>query len=214
MKKTIAIAFVSLFISSYAAAQQVEWNYNGKAVAKGQITQLGQGCDSEQGDTSFVVAGNEISVVFTNMNVELNDPYLPLSGRKNCKVVIPTRIAKGMYLGRLDQKLTYAINKTSGSMGTIRSSARFFDFSLGSIVINAQPSEVGMINSTKSASNDFMMKAPSWCKTYKDKAFMGNLTLDMVVNGMRSHNSQVIGLFIDGYDARWTAVGGIYSCNL
>jgi len=63
--KKIAVCVAGLFLASSAwAAQVIEWNYNGQARA------LGSGCmkkPGRSGDTDFISAGNEMSVIFSRL---------------------------------------------------------------------------------------------------------------------------------------------------
>jgi hypothetical protein len=212
MKKVLALGIGALCVGTSVFAAELEWNYNGQAVAVGQNTPPPPpGCNSAEGDTSIAVTGNEVSVVFTNMHLQLDASVPALSGRKNCHIVIPTRIAKGYYLGRLDQKLNYSIHKTTGSTGLIQSRASFFEVPLGTLKVEAAATDSGVMEGTMNAASgaEFPVDAATWCKTYKDKAFEGNLIVDVSLDALRTDANQLINLSVDG---RWRGIGEVYAC--
>jgi hypothetical protein len=214
--KAISLIIGALWAGAPACAAELEWNYNGQAIAIGQNTPPPPpGCDSSTGDTSIVVVGNEVGVVFTNMHLQLDAATPALSGRKNCHIVIPTQIAKGWYIASLRQKLTWAMQKTQGSTGQVESRARFSFLPLNSIRITKGPLEQGIFNeSTDAIPNIILVTNPSfgWCLF--DRSFEANMVVDVSTNALRTDPNQVISTFIDGFDARWDAIVGLQKCNI
>jgi hypothetical protein len=216
LKTAMGLAIGTLFVSGSVLADDIVWNYNGQATATGQANPPGPpGCSGFNNDTFIATAGNDLSVTFTNMNVNLNTATDPNSGRKNCRLVIPALIAKGLYLASLQQKLTWAIQKTGGSIGQVESRARFSFWNLNRINVTKGPNDVGIFNeSTDATPNLIPVVNPSFTWCILDKDFTGTLVVDVSANALRSNPTQVISTFVDGYDARWDALVGIQKCEI
>lgn len=216
LKTAMGLAIGTLFLGGSAFAADIKWNYNGQAIAVGQASPPGPpGCSGFGIDTFISEAGNDVSVSFTNMSVQLNSPAPPNAGRKNCHIVIPTQIAKGWYIASLRQKLTWAMQKTQGSTGQVESRARFSFLPLNSIRITKGPLEQGIFNeSTDAIPNIILVTNPSfgWCLF--DRSFEANMVVDVSTNALRTDPNQVISTFIDGFDARWDAIVGLQKCNI
>jgi hypothetical protein len=212
MNKVIVLAISALFVSTPAFPAPLQLNYNGQAVAIGQnIPPPPPGCNSMTGDTPLTIAGNEISLVFKNMHLQLRGPGSPMSGRKSCRIVIPTRIDKGFYPTGLKQRLNYRIQKSTGPIGLIQSRAAFIGFPLSTIRIQAGATNSGVQQGIFNSSGTEMTPANirRWCNTYKNKVFEGNLTIDVSINALRSQASQFININTDG---RWRGISEVRAC--
>lgn len=92
-----------------ASAQAIIWHVD-NALA------LGSGCSSTAGDTEFIAAGNDVVVLFQN-----------LDGNKNCSVRIPATVREGFYLAELTQTIIYGYHKSSNASGAITALASIFN---------------------------------------------------------------------------------------
>jgi thioredoxin reductase len=101
-RKVLALVIGPLCVSPSVFAAELEWNYNGQAVV---VCQGGDSATVNAPPIAF--AGNEISLVFNNMHLQLNQPTSPNADRKNCHIIIPTRITKGHYLAELRQRFNF-----------------------------------------------------------------------------------------------------------
>ena len=99
-------------------ADAIEWNYNGKANA------IGSGCSIE--DTFFISAGDEVSVIFSNLGIELDGPQeRKLESRKFCRIKVPALIKKGYYLSGLNSSLIYGLVRSEGTEAQINMQYHF-----------------------------------------------------------------------------------------
>ncbi|NRA47450.1 MAG: hypothetical protein HRU09_21080 [Oligoflexales bacterium] len=121
MKKVIVhLAMVQFLLSTSkaAVAGAIEWDYNNKANA------IGSGCSME--DTFFLSAGDEVSIIFSNLGVELDGSQdQRLEGRKFCRIKIPALIRQGYYLTDLNSSLLYGLVRSEGTEAHINLQYRF-----------------------------------------------------------------------------------------
>ena len=100
----------------------------------------GNGCflRNGQGDTVVIAFGENVSVLFNEMAVDLpaGDPNPRLADLKNCSVRIPVTIPQGYYIYELTQTLTYGVNKTHGSSGKITTLDSILDSSVGGFSVS------------------------------------------------------------------------------
>ena len=117
----------ALFVASPASAlpQAITWN-------AAKATANGSGCNAF--DTMFIDAGDQITVVFANLGVELtgtwDDARVALSA---CSIVIPATVKKGWYLAELNQTMFYGYRRTDGTRGKVSFFARFFNYYVGGV---------------------------------------------------------------------------------
>ena len=71
-------------------------------------------------DVFVVAAGSEVSVVFSDMGVNLDGPHSPMYGFKQCKVNIPATIEDGYAVTSIEQSLTYGYLHLGKASGRIR----------------------------------------------------------------------------------------------
>ena len=200
MKKLSVSLLGALFAGSLVAQTRVvEWNYNNRASA------LGTGCS--RGDTDFIAAGNEISVIFSNLGVDLSG-YAggKKAARKACRIIIPTKVKAGYYLGKLVQTVTYGYNRTAGTDGKVQVSAQFYNQRAGSILRKVpSPGYDKYDEPWAEAKNTTTWRVlPGWC-TRSD--YIGNYKAQLTVSGYRRSTSKDIVVQIDGQDIRFDALG-------
>jgi hypothetical protein len=212
MKALNAITFgITIFLVSTAAfSADLEWNYNGQAIAKGLANPpLPAGCDSTvPGDTDFIVAGNEISVVFSGMFVQLNEPSSPYQGSKNCHIIIPARLAEGVSLGELDQDLHYSILKDKDTTASVGTRGQFYGRLVSSITVvkGRETEEDGTPQTASADTTEF-----HGCTGNEPRE--GNLVIDVTTAAKRTAD-RFVSTFVPGYDAQFTAKATCYPCTL
>ena len=203
MRKLIAVAALSM-ASTSMAQQVIEWNYNGQASA------LGSGCQrspGQSGDTEFISAGNEVSVVFSRLGVELTG-----SGdtskvqKKTCRVILPTKVRSGSYLASLEQTLTYGYERTNGTEGKVQVTSTFYDQTASTIERNIPTAGFNVYSapSIQARGVSYWRVNPQWCAR---RDYLGNFKANLTVNGYRSSVSNDIVIQIDGHDIRFDALG-------
>lgn len=209
MRNKVLAGAILATLSTSAIAAEVDWNYNNQAVA------VGTACKSMGGeaDTFFVQAGNEISVVFSRLGVNLGDEYAPNAERHTCSVRIPVRIAKGMYIGELRQSLLYGVTKSRGSSGEISARGTFFNLPAANIR-QVFPRGVEMDEALRTATSvqNYQVNAPSWCTM--SSGMSGMYAVNIAAAGQRSSPRENLILQVDGADIKFQATAGWYRCNL
>ncbi|MBP6217225.1 MAG: DUF4360 domain-containing protein [Oligoflexales bacterium] len=196
---------VSASISAAAQAQQViEWNYNGQAIASGS------GCTAA--DTHFISAGNEMSVIFSQLGVSLTGVADGARvAKKTCRIIIPTRVRTGYYIGVLQQSLTYGYERTSGTEGTVSAVSEFYNQAAGTLqrAIPTPGLNTWSVPSAQAAASSTWRVLPNWCLR---SDYVGNFKSNLTVNGYRTATNQDIVIQIDGQDIRFDAAGQAALC--
>lgn len=203
--RKLAVSLFGVLLASSAYAQQViQWNYNNSASAGGT------GCNAS--DTQFISAGNEISVIFSNLGVELTG-YAggAKTALKNCRIIIPTKVRTGYYLGKLTQTMTYGYNRTSGTDGKVVASTEFYAQNAGVIqkaipTPGADPYDAPFLQASHVNTWRVM---PGWC-TRQD--YVGNYKAQLTVSGYRESTNKDIVVQIQGQDIRFDALGTPLLC--
>jgi hypothetical protein len=198
--KHLALSLGGLLLTGSLMAQEViQWNYNNNASA------LGSGCSA--GDTQFISAGNEISVIFSKLGVQLTGfAGGAKTALKNCRIVIPTKVKAGFYLGKLQQNITYGYNRTEGTDGKVVAVTEFYNQSAGVIekkipTPNEDPYDAPWI---KANHTNLWRVMPGWCSR---SDYAGNYKAQLSVSGYRSDLEKDIIVQIDGQDIRFDALG-------
>lgn len=202
--RTLAATMIAS-IASVGLADEVIWNYNNQAIA------TGTGCSPA--DTFIVTAGPEVSVVFSQLGVNLGDEFAPNSARTNCSVRIPVKISRGQYIGELTQTFLYGITKSPGANGSITARATFFDLPAAQFVDKFQVgrrADEPLLE--KTLRNDYRVNKPSWCTGRRSLA--GEYKMNLAINGSRPHAGESIVIQMDGADIKFEAIAGFYSCSL
>lgn len=208
MTKSLFAAAV-FALAGTALADDVVWNFNNKAVAKGS------GCSSQGAtpDTYFVTAGPEVSVVFSRLGVNLASDMDPMAARQECAVRIPVKIAKGRYIGKLVQTLLFGVSKSPGAAGSVAMRATFFNepaavvsesFARGAQV-DEPLREVRKVNKYRVTRDDPRCKNPG---------VKGLYAFNMAVSGSRDNPQESVVMQIDGADIKFTATAQIHECEL
>ena len=179
--------------------QVIDWNYNNQAKAGGN------GCNSR--NTDFISAGNEISVIFSDLGVNLTTGSQKVA-RKVCRIVIPTSVRKGYYMANLTQLITYGYNRTEGTEGKIVVSSRFYNQRAGSITAYApsrRPSADPFDEPFAEArQRSRWLVRPGMCSP---GGYKGNFISQITVNGYRKSKRKQIILQVDGQDIKFIASG-------
>lgn len=201
--KIIAVIFLMYGVQGYSQ-QIIQWNYNGGANA------LGSGCNN--GDTDFIEAGNEMSVIFSNLGVELSGwAGGKRLAKKTCRLIIPTKVRAGYYMAKLRQTMTYGYNRTAGTDGKISVVSKFYDQAAGYILRNVPTPGKDLWDEPwleAQTSSNWLVR-PGWCRR---SDYMGNFKANLSVTGYRRSTNQDIVIQIDGHDIRFDAMGTPLLC--
>lgn len=202
------IPIFAALLSLSAHAEDVIWNYNGQAIA------TGTGCDPT--NAMVLTAGNEVTVVLTEISVNLGDEFAPNSARINCTVRIPVKIARGLYIGEVKHVIRYGITKSRNASGSFSARLAYLDapaLSFEDRFPVYQRMDEPIIE--RVLSGDFRAMREKWCGRSTDTAGAVNLTLRL--NASRSTTSEhiVIDGMRDGEGLRLEGgVSGVYNCGV
>lgn len=199
MKKLAMCLFGAMFAGAVYGQQVIQWNYNNQASA------LGTGC--ARGDTQFISAGNEISIIFSRLGVQLTG-YAggAKTALKNCRLIIPTKVRAGYYLGKLQQTITYGYNRTGGTDGKVVAATEFYNQSAG-VIQRAVPTpgqDQYDAPWVQASHTSLWRVMPGWCSRHD---YAGNYKAQLSVSGYRQSTDKDIVVQIDGQDIRFDALG-------
>ena len=209
MRPRIAIPFVVLataLVCSSARAQVVptdpqivDWNYNGQATANGS------GC--KPADTAFIAAGNQLTIVFGGMGLDLSGPGAN-SAIRSCSIVVPAKVKQPdpnsfYYVAQLQETLSYGYVRTSMTSGRIAMMSRLFNQQAGNLSLTIPTPGENATNAPliqrDSFSNIFVVN-PTGAACGDD--FEGNYVATISATAKRSGPSQEILIDVPGQDIR------------
>ncbi|MBI2602431.1 MAG: hypothetical protein HYW48_05180 [Deltaproteobacteria bacterium] len=202
--KLVAFAAGLLLTGSAFAADVIEWNFNGQANA------LGSGCRKDAGrpgDTDFISAGNDVSVLFSRLGVSLTgDAGGAKVASKTCRFAIPTKVRAGYYIGRLQQTITYGYERNSGTSGKVSAATTFYGQTAGNLLRNIPTPGLDQwsVPFAEVRHTSLWRVNPSWCLR---SDYKGNFMANLAVNGYRESTKRDIVIQINGHDIRFDAVG-------
>lgn len=210
MKKLLLPIALGIFSTTSLANQVIEWNYNGKARA------LGTGCrkvPGRTGDTEFIEAGNEMSVIFSRLGVELTGHAGGKKvAKKTCRIIIPTKVRSGWYMAEMQQTLTYGYERTENTEGKVSLVSQFYNQSAGRIQQKIPTRGYDRYSEPfvqKSKTTRWRVR-PNWCLR---RDYKGNFKANLAVNGYRKSTSKDLVVQIDGHDIRFDAIGTPALCR-
>jgi len=200
-----ALALVTLMnLAPTAYSQQtIAWDAQGAILA-------GTGCAKDV-DAFIMEAGNDLSIVFSNLGVELSDSFAPLAARKSCLAKVAARVASGYYVGTLEQKVSFGIVKSYNSEATVGVSSTFAGYRLAPLnyTLGRSQRASGEIQ-TAYQTDDFMVMGRSNCGRSIPPVYTAQLT----AAGRRARVNDSVFTKIDGLDVRFEATAGIFRCGV
>lgn len=168
----------------------------------------GTGCKKDE--NAFVMeAGNDVSIVFSGLGVELADQYAPMQARKSCLARIRARVANGYYVGTLTQNVSFGVVKSTNSEATIGVKSNFAGYNLPAlnVTLGRNRRANGEIQ-TASRQDDFIVHGRGWCGRRIPVTYQAQLT----AAGSRATIYDSVISQVDGLDVRFEATAGIFMC--
>jgi hypothetical protein len=206
------LGFFGLTLPSLAfSAQSVEWDVYGTIMG-------GSGCVMNY--DAFVSAnGNDLAIVFTRLGVDLpGGGSSILAGRSACSIRVPARIAPGIYIGKLDQRVSYGVVKTPYTRGSIATRSTFFGFPVSPYTVNL-PYGISMNSPlfVQSRQDLFSVRTtPSWYYGWcsRNRAPQGLYQANIAISGQKNNRNEDLIMFVDGLDLKYEVVAGTVQCQL
>ena len=208
----LRLGFWGLTVSTMAfGAQSVEWDVYRTIMG-------GSGCLKDV--DAFVSAnGNDLAIVFTRLGVDLpGGGSAVLAGRSACSVRVPARIAPGVYIGELDQRVSYGVVKTPYTRGSVAPRSTFFGFSVSPYTVDL-PYGISMNSPlfVQSRHDFFSVRTtPSWYYGWcsRNRAPQGLYQANIAVSGQKYNRYEDLIMFVDGLDLKYEVVAGPVQCQL
>jgi len=194
-----ALAAVVLFGANAFAADPIKWDIaNGLAI--------GNGCNSTGmlPDAWLIANGNFMSVLFTNMGVDLTPATAANTATTGCLVRVPVEIASDTFIDQLEQTLNWGYAKDLATIGKLAVSATFCGQPATPIIETVDGTVFGVepLKQT-STTSVFVHGIPPACQGAPMKClFQANLAVD----ALRPLPSQDISIRIYGEDIEYDAL--------
>lgn len=201
-----ALATVVLLVTNAHATEPVEWD-TANAIA------LGNGCNSGGPfpDTYFIAAGNEVSVIFSRMGVDLTPGTTANTGVTGCLVRVPVTIDGATAVSELDQTMLWGWAKDLGTTGQCTARATFCNLPTTAISTTVGPNVEGVQALEETTAQSFFVWPPvaPFCQGTPVKCmFQANLG----VAARRTLSTQDISIRMYGEDIEYEALAYWSSC--
>lgn len=186
-----------IFQTSWVHAETfMDWNYDGKASGKGK------GCEGRA--VEFITAGNEISVIFSKMGIELQPNTTKREVHLSCTIDIPAKVRGGNFVTQLNEQYVYGYVRTEGTQGEIILNTKFEQENAGKIRTQIPTPGYDPLTAPyipKQVQTNWRVK-PSWC-TGRD--FKTRLVMNLDIRAHRKNTNSSIVVTADGFDTRYDA---------
>jgi hypothetical protein len=206
--------FSAVIMAEIASAQQViRWDvYSPRTVI------AGSGCQKDV-DAFATENGNDLSVVFTNLGVDLpGGGGSRLADRKNCSVRIPAEIAKGYYIGELTQRVSYGVTKSAGSQGSVATRSTFFGYNVSPYtVVVPYGTHINNPLMVQSRVDRFQVNTrPDWVRGFcaPTRNPQGLYSANLAVAGQKDSRFEDLLMFVDGLDLKFEVLTRFVQCRL
>lgn len=214
MKSFLKMGFAvgTMLASASAFAQQsVQWDAEHAVMA-------GQGCQKDI-DSFVTQNGNDLSIVFTNLGVNLpGGASRTLAARTSCVARVPATIAPGLYIGELSQQISFGVTKTSRTVGSVATRSTFFGFNVSPYTVDLPYGR--SINNPlliQQRKDQFSVQTNAswyqgWCS--RSRAPKGLYQANIAVSGQKDNANEDLIMFVDGLDLKYEVVAGLVKCQL
>jgi hypothetical protein len=203
-----ALATAALLVANAQAApvDPVVWD-TASAIANGS------GCTSAGPfpDTFFITAGDDVSVIFSRMGVDLTPNTASNTGVTGCLVRIPVVIDGATAVSEIDQTLLWGWAKSLGSVGQIAAKTTFCSLPTTAISSTVPETVAGVQALEETSTQSFLVWPPSkpFCQGKQVKClFQANIG----VAAMRQNSSQDISIRVFGEDIEYEALAYWQMC--
>jgi hypothetical protein len=211
MRNAVSFALITSALSSIAMADGATIIWDANRAISGGSKRIGRSAEQvciKDVNTFFIDAGNTLSVLLTDLGVALPAGDDALTGRANCRIVVPVEVARGKFLADLTQTVTYGVVKGAGATARVSANSSFFGHPLP--VLSRGYSWGPIVNSPLeqvSRTDTFRVNTPSaagwirsWCFGRQPR---GIYTSNLAVGVEKDSFYDEAQLAIDGLDVKF-----------
>ncbi len=203
--RTVSILFLlSGFISFFTYGSPITWNHNGRAQTKGS------GCP--RGSTEIITAGDEMSIVFSEMGVELGAQSTKRVARKVCRLMVPVKVNPHYFLRSFEQNLSYGYSREKQTSGKIRVTSKYNREKAAQILIPI-PHPLEDLWQVPWAESKLDFHWPPRKEHCRREPYKTRFVIRMAIVAKRRNPSRQIIIEADGFDLRLNTKGRIGRCS-
>lgn len=216
--RSLAALTVASIVAPAFAQNTIFWD-TARARLAGSKNQGGftQSICSVDGDTFLIGNGDQLTVILTNLGVQLPSGDQALTGRANCRLAIPVEAARGRYAADLEQTVTYGLVKGTGSSVSVSAKSTFFGYPVNPLnKLYRWGSVLNIPLETATRTDRFIVdsKPGSWWYRWCGIRPKGVYTADLAVAAEKADSFEDVQASIDGLDVRFTvAPRNFVSCS-
>lgn len=204
---------LALLAGAEAYADSVEWDVNSPSTII-----AGSGCQKDV-DAFASSNGNDLAVVFTRLGVDLpGGASRTLADRKNCTVRVPAKIAPGIYIGSLTQRISYGVTKTANTSGSVATRSTFFGFNVSPYTVNLPyGTAINQPLLTQQRVDQFSVRtSPDWFRGWcsANRSPRGLYQANIAVSGQKGSAMEDLIMFVDGLDLKYEVGAALVRCQL
>jgi len=206
--RTAAAAIALSTIAPAFAQNTIKWETD-RAVLQGSKNQGGfsERICSKDSDTFLIGNGDQLTVILTNLGIQLPSGDSALTGRANCRLAIPVEAARGRYAADLEQTVTYGLVKGTGSSVSVAVKSTFFGFPvnpLNKLYRFGTVQNIPLETATRTDRFVVDSRPGSWWYRWCGVRPKGIYTADLAVAAEKADAFDDVQASIDGLDVRFT----------
>jgi hypothetical protein len=199
-----ALAALGISLAVTDANAQLRWSER-------EVDVRGTACFKDV-DTFVQFNGGDVSITFANFGVNLDRSTPELELTSACSVRLPAQLDAGVFLRRVEQSLSYTVQKSVGSRAQVSVNGTFFGLAYAvpglalapdTLVDPPQPRRIPRTDTVEPATPTFAM----WCRSARPTA--GELRIPFVAEASRPSTSTLMVV----RDVRWEAHFEWQSCR-
>lgn len=197
MNTTLQGLFIAALLSQTtglnAQAAAIQWDTS-------TATMAGSGC-TKDADGFIMEHGNDVSISFSNLGVNLNSFRAQFNQRSTCTVRLSARIPPGYYISQVAQKIEYGVTKTANTSARIAMSSSFFGLGTSPYTVDL-PYGRPMDNpfATSSRVDRFSVRThPTWVSYWcsATRPTKGIFTYTIAVSGQKRSSKEDLMIYLD-----------------
>jgi hypothetical protein len=212
-----SVAVLAATASTAAFAQQIiNWNTAGAIVGGSKVTDgVNEQICFKDSSTFLVEAGNQLSVILTDLGVALPSGSSSRTGRATCDVAVPVTVRKGQYLADLTQTMTYGIVKTSNTSAAVSGRTRFFGYPLPTFGASYGSGSQNIPFASTGRTDTFLVNTPIWSTWFgiwcSGANPSGLYQAKLAVSGLKNGINEDLTAGIDGLDVKFQIRPGSFT---